>query len=629
MTASELLRQYRPGTLRGKLLLMSLVVITVPIATACYLLEREGHQALLREKQERLFGLTRILDTRLEGGFDPLIAAVAAGTPGGRPDRAALVAGVNAALTGFTDGVAAANPGVGVGYYSRTLDAIVTYGPSGEYGATVGQPIAPDHPGRRVMATGQAAVETGPQVRGLIMNAMWPIRRDGAVVGYVWANELSDAIDRQSSAMDRAVLGVSALGILFGLALIHWMSNRLTRDVKVVTDGLARMRDDLRHRIEPPTGEIGEIAGAVNSMAKALRDARSLTENILHSIADGVIAVDGRGRVTSINPAAERMVGMAAGEAVGRPYESLFKPGAHFSSALLDTLETGREHLAVVVECPLPTQTLHVNASSSLLRDSHGHTIGAVAVLKDLTEQRRLSKQIMRADRLAALGELMAGVAHEIRNPLTSIRGFMQFLETCDDIAEWRTYAPLIVRQVDSLNRIITELLEFGRSRPPFIRPVQLNELIREVTLLIGRKANAQIILEPAPDLPAIEADGEALKQVVLNLVINAIQAIPEGEFGTIRIATGARDGRDAVVTVTDDGVGIPPEDLDKIFDPFYSTKPTGTGLGLAMVHRIVDAHHGTITLGSAPGAGTTATLRLPIVHTNTHTNTHNAPAPT
>ncbi|MBP2231541.1 two-component system sensor histidine kinase AtoS [Azospirillum agricola] len=618
MRLPEPLRQYRPGTLRGKLLLIALAVISVPIATAGYLLEREGHQALLLEKQERLFGLARILDSHLEGGFDPLLAER------GASDRAAVIAGLNAALARFTDGVAAANPGVGVGFYSRAADAIVTYGPSREYADKVGLPIAPDHPGRRVMATGEPAVETGPQVRGQIMNAMWPIRRDGVVIGYAWANELADVIDRQSAAMDRAILAVSVLGALFGLLLIHLMSNRLSRDVKGVTDGLERMRADLGHRIAPPSGEIGEIAVAVNAMARALRDARSLTENILHSIADGVIAVDGQGRVTSINPAARRMVGLAGAgedagkgaEVIGRPYASLFKEGAAFASPLLDTLETGREHLAVLVDWPLPAQVLHVSVSSSLLRDSRGTPIGAVAVLKDLTEQRRLNKQIMRADRLAALGELMAGVAHEIRNPLTSIRGFMQFLETCDDIAEWRSYAPLIVRQVDSLNRIITELLEFGRSRPPFIRPVGLNELIREVTLLIGRKSNAQVILEPDPALPPVEADGEALKQVILNLVINAIQAIPES--GTIRIATRASDGPgdgDAVVTVTDDGVGIPPEDLEKIFDPFYSTKPTGTGLGLAMVHRIVDAHHGTIVLTSTPGAGTTATLRLPFRH--------------
>jgi len=606
MRVLTFLRGHLLDTLRGKLLLISLIVMAVPIATGGYLLEQEGRRTLLREKQEKLFGLARILDANLGAGFDSLLGGEAVPTP-------AALARLNAALAPFTDTVANANPGVGVGYYSRALNAIVTYGPSRQYGHTVGTAIPADHPGWKVLATGESAVETGPQVRGLIMNAMLPIVRDGAVIGYIWANELSDDIDRQAAAMDRAVIGVSLAGIVLGLVLTQLMSARLSRDVERITNGLNRLRSDLRQTIRPPRGEIGEIAVAVNAMAKALLDARSLTENIVNSIADGVIAIDVRGRVTSINPAAQRIVGVAAADIVGRPYQSLFRPDANFSSLLLDTLETGREHIGVGIDFPLPGQVLHVTVSSSLLRDSRGDTIGAVVVLKDQTEQHRLKTQIMRADRLAALGELMAGVAHEIRNPLTAIRGFMQLLESCDDIREWQEYGPLIIRQVDSLNRIITELLEFGRTRPPVVRPVQLNDLIAEVTRLAGRRTGVEVVLEPAPDLPVVEADADALKQVVLNLVINATQAMPES--GTIRIATAAEGDRHAVITVADDGVGIAPEDLEKVFDPFFSTKASGTGLGLAMAHRIVDAHHGTITMASVPGAGTTVTLRLPFVH--------------
>lgn len=617
MRALDWFRALLPGTLRGKLLLLSLVVVSVPIAGAGYLLEYEGRHALLQEKQDKLFGLTRVLDAHLGDGFDPWMAP-----DGGEPpaDRAAAIRRLNAALAPFTDLIARANPGVGVGYYNKALNAIVTYGPSDQYGGTVGEAIPPDHPGWRVLRSGEPLVESGPQVRGLILNAMWPIRRDGRVVGYIWANELSDAVERQATAMDRAVLVVSVAGILLGLMLTQVMARRIDRDVRGITGGLATLRRDLHHRIPPPAGEFGAIADAVNGMARALLDARSLTENILESIADGVIAVDPRARVTAINPAAARMVGLTPAEVIGHPYQSLFKPGAPFASALLDTLATGQAHVGVTLEYPAPKQTLHVNVSSSLLRDSHGAGIGAVVVLKDLTEQRRLSTQIMRADRLAALGELVAGVAHEIRNPLTSIRGFMQFLEASDDVAEWQRYAPLIVRQVDSLNRIVTELLEFGRPRPPLIRPVRMNDLIREVTLLAGRKSTACIVLEPDPDLPAIEADGDALKQVVLNLVINATQAIPEA--GTVRIATAAgappETARDIVVTVADDGTGIAAENLEKVFDPFFSTKPEGTGLGLAMAHRIIDAHGGTISIASEPGSGTVVTLRLPIRHRST-----------
>lgn len=599
-------RRLLPRTVSGRMFLLSLLVIAVPIGLSSWLLEREGRSALLQEKAEKLYGLARLLDAELGDAF----AGTETAAPADPQSRAARVAGLNARLAATTDRVAAAHPGVGVGYYNRALDAIVTYGPSGLYGHTVGTAIAPDHPGRRVMASGTPAVETGPQVRGTIMNAMWPILRGGEVRGYIWANELSDEVERQAASMDRAILLVGGAGILLGLLASRTIARGLARDIRTVTDGLARLRSDLRHTVPPPPGEIGAIADEVNGMARALLEARTLTENILNSLADGVIAVDPAQRVTAINPAAQRMLGTAAGTALGRPYATLFKEERTAWSALLDTLRSGREHVGAEIDCPLPDRTLHLSASSSLLRDSRGAPIGAVVVLKDQTEQRRLATQVMRADRLAALGELVAGVAHEIRNPLTSIRGFMQYLEDCDDPAEWREYAPLIVRQVDGLNRIVSELLEFGRPRPPSLRRVDLNGLVADVARLAGGKQGVTVTCALAADLPPLEADAEALKQALLNLLINALQALPDG--GSVRIATAAGPAGGSEVSVSDDGIGIAPENLEKVFDPFFSTKPSGTGLGLAMVHRILDAHGGSVAIDSTPGAGTTVVLRLP-----------------
>ena len=599
-----------PHSLRGKLLLFSLVVVSVPIVTAGYLLEREGQQTLLQEKQERLFGLDRLLDAQLGNGFDAQLADFT----GDRSDRDAVIRHLNGRLTAVTDQIAAANPGIGVGYYDRERNAIVTYGPSAQYGSTVGRAIPSDHPGWSVMQSGKPAMEAGPQVRGLILNAMWPIVRNGRVQGYVWANQLSDDVNRQTAVMDRAVIGVTAAGVLLGVLLIQAMSRGLARDVQMVTDGLVQLRTNLHHNIPPLPGEIGEIAAKINDMAQALLDAQSLTEDIVQSIADGVIAVDRSGCITAINPAARHMIGVAEADAIGKPYDALFDPATPFSSVLLDTLKHGCDHIDVAVQMPLARQMLDVSASSSLLRDSHGTAIGAVVVLKDRTEQSRLRTQVMRADRLAALGELMAGVAHEIRNPLTSIRGFVQFLEGCDDVREWRRYAPDIIRQVDSLNRIITELLEFGRPRSPAIGPVQLNDLIHEVTRLAGHKADVELRLALCATLPLIEADGEALKQALLNLLINAMQGIEAA--GTVRIESHIEgDGAAVAVSISDDGIGIAPENLEKIFDPFFSTKPQGTGLGLAMVHRIVDAHHGTVAMTSRSDHGTVATIRLPRLH--------------
>jgi two-component system sensor histidine kinase AtoS len=289
---------------------------------------------------------------------------------------------------------------------------------------------------------------------------------------------------------------------------------------------------------------------------------------------------------------------------------------------LLDTLETNRPHAAVTIEFPRPDQTLRINATSSILRDGDGNRIGAVVVLKDVSERDRLMIQVMRADRLAALGELTAGIAHEIRNPLTSIRGFMQYLQDCDSMEEWRRYGPLIIREVDSLNHIVSELLAFGRPQPPRIGRVRVENLVEEMAFLARGKSHAHIGLDFAPAIPEIEADGEALKQALLNLLINAIQAIPEDGSVVVAIRTQDEAQDDACVSikVSDDGVGVAPEDVAKVFDPFFSTKPTGTGLGLAMVHRIVDAHHGTITFDSRLGMGTVVEIRLPVVQSRSET---------
>ncbi|MTJ81271.1 MAG: two-component system sensor histidine kinase AtoS [Telmatospirillum sp.] len=598
-----------PGSLRAKLVLLTFVVVAVPIIAAGYVLELRGRIALNEEKQAKLFGLTRILDAALDQDFDSLLA----GYKGDPNDREARIAYLNTRLKVITDRVADANPGVGVGYYHRNLDAIVTYGPSRDYADKVGVSIAPDHPGRRVLATGIPIVESGLQVRGRIMNAMWPITRNGQVIGYIWANELSDDIERQISVMDHAILGVIFAGVILGVSLVHLMSRRISCDVTAIKDGLARLSHDLSGRITPLPGEFGEIVAAINAMAKALADARTLNENIFDSIADGIIAVDQGGFVTAINTAGQQMMSGPAQTVIGRPYESLFRPGAKVTSVLLDTLRTGDQHIAVDLAHPLPTRTQHVSATSSVLRDGSGAVIGAVVVIKDLSEKYHLQTQIMRADRLAALGELMAGIAHEIRNPLTSIRGFMQHLETSDDINEWKQFAPLIIRQVDSLNRIITDLLEFSRHRPPCVGSVRLNGLIQEVTMLAGKKGTTEIVLDLSPEAPVIEADGESLKQVVLNLVLNAIQAAPDG--GQVTIRTGRLPPDEVFIAVIDDGIGIATENLEKVFDPFFSTKPTGTGLGLAMVRRIVDAHHGRIDIKSEVGQGTCITVILPVVH--------------
>lgn len=610
MTKKSLFRRtFIPLTLRAKLMLMMSVVVSIPIISTGYVLELKGREALLEEKTAKLFGLAKILDDHLGKGFDALLVDY----KGAPHDRMGKIRFLNTRLRNFTDVIADANQGVGVGYYSKSLNAIITYGPSHEYDDKVGMSIPLSHPGWKVMEKGEQSVDSGPLVRGHIMNAMWPIIRGGEVKGYIWANEFTASIEKQAQVMHNAVVVVTSFGLVLSLGFSFFMSRQLTEDVNTIKNGLHRMQHDLREPIKELPGEMGEIVIAVNDMARSLLDARSLYENILWSIADGVITVDVAGMITSINPAAQEMIGSAPDKIIGQPYETLLNTEVSFTSLLLDTLRTGKEYTGVSLDVPFRSRTMHVSSSTSLLRNGSGKVIGAVALFKDQSETRQLQKQLLRADRLAALGELAAGIAHDIRNPLTSIRGFVQYLQKTKDPLELQEYAPLIIREVDGLNRIIGELLEFAKPYPPRYSLVQVNDLIQEVLSLVktrAEKQNTRIDLELDSSLPPIEADGEQLKQVLLNLVINACQAITVQ--GIISFKT-FKDSPDwLTICVIDNGVGISPENLEKVFDPFFSTKPAGTGLGLAVVQRIINGHKGEIGISSGPEKGTTVEIRLP-----------------
>lgn len=607
------MKGFWPANLRGKMIILTLLVVTIPMMVAGYIMKTDAEAALLAEKERKLFGAARLLEQYLGGGFEEILREQGVL----QADRATQLTVLNRTLAGFTDKVAAVYPGVGAGYYVYTpaLQGIVTYGPSSLYAGKVGVVIGEQHPGMKVMQTGESRVEVGPLVRGSIMNAMVPIIRNEQVIGYVWANELTDDIQMQIADMERNIFWSVGVGMALSIILILWFADTIVSGVNTIKDGLRRMEKDLRIPIDGPTGEIGEIAAAINNMAKSLLEARTLTEHIMDSMTDGIITVDNHGVITSINQAAERLTGYAAQEVVGVAYETVFCHGKRFNSLLLDTLRTGESHLGQETDYPVRTGTIHISTSTTRLRNSNEEIIGAVVVFRDLTANHRLEQQVKRADRLAALGELMAGVAHEVRNPLTSIKGFVQYLADSDSEEERREYTPIIIREVDRVNRIIEELLYFARPNQASITIVDVNNLLEQTLVLVKNKTVRNLVefhLDLASDLPHVEMDAEQFKQVFLNLVINAIQAMPKQGIITIRTAWNQAASR-VCISFADTGVGIAEQDAIKIFDPFYTTKETGTGLGLPVVHRIITAHGGQIKVDSTVGQGTMITVTVPL----------------
>jgi len=344
---------------------------------------------------------------------------------------------------------------------------------------------------------------------------------------------------------------------------------------------------------------------------RSLQDTSAFAHEMVASLPVGLIATDEQGRVAFFNNAAERITGLDFSAARGAD-AAAFLPD-HFCGlqAMLDGGQTLTEN---EMECEFtPGRIVPVSVSASRIINEEGLHVGRVIILKDLKEVRRLQEEIRRKEKMAAVGELAAGVAHEIRNPLSSIKGIATyFKDRFENRPEDAEAAGVMIQEVDRLNRVVGELLEFSRPASIERALTDIGELLMHSVKLVQQDAGRQgiqIDLLDSPGTRVAHVDADRLSQCLLNLYLNAIQAMQSG--GRLSVRTHETDSGIAI-EVKDTGCGIPPVDIGKIFDPYYTTKPKGTGLGLAIVHKIVEAHGGRVTVRSSPGDGTEVTLFFP-----------------
>ncbi|MGE5176266.1 MAG: two-component system sensor histidine kinase NtrB [Hyphomicrobiales bacterium] len=350
------------------------------------------------------------------------------------------------------------------------------------------------------------------------------------------------------------------------------------------------------------------------------------TETILENLSSGLASIDAEGVVRHWNRAAGEILGVAPEAVRGQRYETALGAGLEaFTARLRETLETGvpaARHEATVTT--RSGRVVPMGVSTSLLRDGEGKRRGVIALFQDLSDVKALEERIRRGETLAAIGELSAGIAHEIRNCLNPIAGSVEVLQRELKVSgENARLLDLIVRESERLDNFIRELLDYARERPLKTERVDVGELLREIAEVARRHpsgdARKRIVVEAGADPIWIQVDFEQMKQVLLNLLLNALEAI-EGS-GTVTVVAAPpgtvprrRSGSRSLVSVEirDTGVGIPPEELGQVFEPFFSTKQGGTGLGLAIANRIVERHGGTLEIESRVGAGTTLRLWLP-----------------
>jgi len=346
---------------------------------------------------------------------------------------------------------------------------------------------------------------------------------------------------------------------------------------------------------------------------RSLQDTSAIKDQVVTSLPVGLIATDKTGKLALSNSAAERITGINLAQVLGKEPESILP--SNFC-ALNKQLDLGESVSEKEMECEFTLKkVVSVSVSASEIINEEGAFVGRVFILRDLAEVRRLQDEIRRKEKLAAIGDLAAGVAHEIRNPLSSIKGIASYFKAkFADGSEDREMAGVMIEETDRLNRVISELLEFARPSKLNLKLSDLKELLKHSARLIQQEAtakNIQIHLNLTSDAVEAEVDPDRLTQCFLNLYLNALQAMKSG--GQLAIASATRVDGSISINIKDNGSGILADDLSKIFDPYFTTKPKGTGLGLAIVHKIIEAHQGQIKARSIIGQGTEFSIILPL----------------
>lgn len=364
-------------------------------------------------------------------------------------------------------------------------------------------------------------------------------------------------------------------------------------------------------------------AQRLRASRRMLRDTRAFADEVIAHMPMGLVAMDPEGRITMINNTAESVLGHVCSLKAGERYKDCLPQAL---VAILERVEQGEEIVEQELSlnpgglddsglAPIKAGALPLSVSGARILVEEGRSVGAILLLRDLRELKRLEAAVRRAEKLAAVGNLAAGVAHEIRNPLSSIKASAtyfgaQFARDSDG----KRMAEIMIQEVERLNRAVTQLLEYARPSRLKAREVELLPLVERSLELVRRDAQAQgvkIALDAADAPVSAWLDPDRFTQALLNLLINAIQAMEQGGELSVRLERVENDA--FRVTVEDTGPGLPSDDVRRIFDPYFTTKARGTGLGLAIVQKIVEAHQGEVGVWNVPGRGARFSITLPL----------------
>jgi PAS domain S-box-containing protein len=345
--------------------------------------------------------------------------------------------------------------------------------------------------------------------------------------------------------------------------------------------------------------------------------------NILESLHNGVVVIDSDEKITAFNQAAGAIMNKSPGKCVGKKLKDVFS-SEFIESTFAPLIQTKEKNESLDrVYYPEDNEKIDIRVSASPMKDQKNKEVGTVLIVQDVTHLKRLEEEVHRNQRLTAMGEMAAGIAHEIRNPLGSIELFASLLrKDLEEDVDKQLLADHICSGVKNMDRIISSILLFAKSPEPSCQRCDINTMLEELLEFSSNiiyPENIKIVRKLGNKKLFCRGDTDLLKQVFLNFIRNAIQAMQEDgelvlksrEIGINK--KGKKEGACIAISISDTGVGISPENIKKIFNPFFTTKARGTGLGMAIAYNIIKAHQGTIEVESHQNVGTTFTVKIPV----------------
>ncbi|MDF2648270.1 MAG: hypothetical protein K0Q73_4075 [Paenibacillus sp.] len=373
--------------------------------------------------------------------------------------------------------------------------------------------------------------------------------------------------------------------------------------------------------------ELGLLASRVNAMAsnlhshmahlknaaEELRSTKEYLESFFNHTSDAIHVSDLQGRAVQVNQAFVSIYGWSEQEASGKVLPEITEDRQHDFSDVINHVQLGHAVADYETLCVTKDRRiLDISMTISPIRNEQGVTVAIACISRDITARKQTEEVLRRSEKLSLVGQLAAGVAHEIRNPLTTLRGFVQLQQKKGDNPPF--YLDIMLSELDRINFIVSEFLVLAKPQINKFQPVDVSELLQELLLLLETQANLnniQIETKLASDIPLLTCEANQLKQVFTNVIKNGMEAMTDGGTLTVEITMGP--SQNLIISITDQGCGIPQEELNRLGEPFFTTKETGNGLGLMVSQQIIANHKGSMKITSRVGVGTCVEIKLPL----------------